>query len=57
LKVWLIVTKVPEIEARSVEKVFDSEEKANDFIRAQEKGEMPPNLNGFEHNVEEWEVE
>ena len=57
MKVWLIVTKVPEIEARSVEKVFDSEEKANDFIRAQEKGEMPPNLNGFEHNVEEWEVE
>jgi hypothetical protein len=53
----LIVTKVPEIDARSVEKVFDSEEKANEFIRTQEKGEMPPNLNGFEHNVEEWEVE
>jgi hypothetical protein len=34
----LIVTKVPEIDARSVEKVFDSEEKANEFIRAQEKG-------------------
>ena len=53
----MVVTKVPEIQARSVEKVFDSKEKANTYVTEQERGEMPPNLSGFEHNVEEWEVE
>jgi hypothetical protein len=47
MKVWLVVAKVSEIRARSVEKVFDSEEKANKYVREQEKGEMPTNLSGF----------
>jgi hypothetical protein len=57
MKVWVVVTKVPEIQARSIEKVFDSKEKAFKYVTEQESGEMPPNLSGFEHNVEEWEVE
>ena len=57
MKVWLVVAKVSEIQARSVEKVFDSKEKANKYVRKQEMEEMLPNLSGFEHIVEEWEVE
>ena len=48
MKVWLVVAKVSEIQARSVEKVFDSEEKANKYVREQEKGEMP---NLFIHHL------
>ena len=51
MKVWVVVAKVPEIDARSVEKVFGSKEKADAYVREQEKGEMPPNLSGFEHCI------
>ena len=51
------MAKVSEIQARSVEKVFDSKEKANKYVREQEIEEMLPNLSGFELTVEEWEVE
>jgi hypothetical protein len=57
MKVWLVMAKVSEIQARSVEKVFDSKEKANKYVREQEIEEMLPNLSGFELTVEEWEVE
>jgi hypothetical protein len=57
MKVWVVIAKVEEIQARSVEKVFDSKEKANKYVREQEMEEMLPNLSGFEHTVEEWEVE
>jgi hypothetical protein len=57
MRIWVVVTKVLEIQARSIEKVFDSKEKANTYVTEHERGEMPPNLSGFEHNVEEWEVE
>jgi hypothetical protein len=51
------MAKVDEIQARSVDKVFNSKEKANKYVREQEMEEMLPNLSGFEHIVEEWEVE
>jgi hypothetical protein len=57
MKVWLVMAKVSEIQTISVEKVFDSKEKANKYVREQEMEEMLPNLSGFEHTVEEWEVE
>ena len=49
------MAKVDEIQARSVDKVFNSKEKANKYV--QEMEEMLPNLSGFEHIGEEWEVE
>jgi hypothetical protein len=57
MKVWLVMAKVSEIQTISVEKDFDSKEKANKYVREQEMEEMLPNLSGFEHTVEEWEVE
>lgn len=39
------------------DKVFDSKEKADSYVREQEKREDLPNLSGFDRTVEEWEIE
>jgi hypothetical protein len=57
MRVWVVMAKVSEIQTISVEKIFDSKEKANKYVRKQEMEEMLPNLSGFEHTIEEWEVE
>lgn len=51
------MVRIQEIEDRSVDKVFDSKEKAEKYVREQENRENLPNLNGFDRSVEEWEVE
>jgi hypothetical protein len=57
MKVWIVMAKVQEIEARSVDKVFDSKEKADRYVREQENNENLPNLSGFDRTIEEWEIE
>jgi hypothetical protein len=57
MKVWIVMAKVQEIEARSVDKVFDSKEKADMYVREQENKENLPNLSGFDRTIEEWEIE
>jgi Mg2+ and Co2+ transporter CorA len=57
MKVWIVMSKVQEIEARCVDKVFNSKEKADNYVREQEKRENLPNLSGFDRTVEEWEIE
>jgi Mg2+ and Co2+ transporter CorA len=57
MKVWIVMSKVQEIEARCVDKVFDSKEKADNYVREEEKRENLPNLSGFDRSVEEWEIE
>ena len=57
MKVWIVISRVQEIEARCVDKVFDSKEKADGYVREQEKKENLPNLSGFDRTVEEWEIE
>lgn len=57
MKVWIVMAKVQEIEARSVDKVFDSREKAVRYVKEQEKTEYLPNLSGFDRTIEEWEIE
>jgi Mg2+ and Co2+ transporter CorA len=57
MNVWIVMSKVQEIEARCVDKVFDSKEKADNYVREQEKRENLPNLSGFDRTVEEWEIE
>jgi hypothetical protein len=57
MKVWIVLAKVQEIEARSVDKVFDSREKAERYVKEQEKSESLPNLSGFDRAIEEWEIE
>jgi hypothetical protein len=55
MKVWIVMAKIPEIEARSIDRVFDSKEKANQYV-PEHKDEELGNINGFELNIEEWEV-
>jgi hypothetical protein len=58
MKVWIVMPKVEEIQARSVDKVFGSKEKAEEYVKEQENKEKNlPDLNGFDRTVEEWEVE
>jgi hypothetical protein len=56
-KIWVVMAKVEEIQARSIDKVFDSKEKAHKYITEQEKSEHFVNLGGIERSIEEWEVE
>ena len=57
MKVWIVMAKVQEIEARSIDKVFDSKEKADRYVQEQENKENLPNLSGFDRTIEEWEIE
>jgi hypothetical protein len=57
MRVWIVMAKVQEIETRSVDKVFDSREKAQRYVKEQEKTEPLPNLSGFDRTIEEWEIE
>ena len=57
MKIWVVMAKVEEIQARSIDKVFDSKEKAHKYITEQEKDEHFVNLGGIERSIEGWEVE
>lgn len=58
MKVWIVMAKVEEIQARSIDKVFGSKEKAEEYVKEQENKEKnPPNLSGFDRTIEEWEIE
>ena len=57
MKIWVVMDKVEEIQARSIDKVFDSKEKARKYITEQEKGEHFVNLGGIDRSIEEWELE
>lgn len=51
------MAKVQEIEARGVDKVFDSRVKADRYVKEQGKTKPLPNLSGFDRTIEEWEIE
>jgi Mg2+ and Co2+ transporter CorA len=57
MKIWVVMAKVEELQARSIDKVFDSKEKAYKYITEQEKSEHFVNLAGIDRSIEEWEVE
>jgi hypothetical protein len=57
MKIWVVMAKVEEVQARSIDKVFDSKEKAHTYIIEQEKSEHFVNLGGIDRSIEEWEVE
>jgi hypothetical protein len=54
--IWIVLAKIPEIEARSIDRVFDSKEKANKYV-LEHKDEELVNINDIDWNIEEWEVE
>jgi hypothetical protein len=52
------LAKVEELQARSVDKIFNSKEKAQKYVAEQEKkSEHFVNLIGIDRSIEEWEVE
>jgi hypothetical protein len=58
MKIWVVLAKVEELQARSVDKIFNSKEKAQKYVAEQEKkSEHFVNLIGIDRSIEEWEVE
>jgi len=57
MRVWIARAKVEELHARSVDKVFDSKEKAQKYVVDQGKIEHFVNFSGIDWSIEEWEVE
>jgi hypothetical protein len=50
------MAKIEDLQARSVDKVFDSKEKTDKYV-LEHKDENFVNISGIDWNVEEWEVE
>ena len=50
------MAKIEDLQARSVDKVFDSKEKANKCV-SKHKDDNLVNISGIDWNIEEWEVE
>lgn len=53
------MAKVEELQARSIEKIFDSVAKAKRYSKEQDKRETRQlvNMTGIDRSIEEWEVE
>ncbi|HZA68629.1 MAG TPA: hypothetical protein VE548_02945 [Nitrososphaeraceae archaeon] len=53
------MAKVEELQARSVDKVFNSKEKAEQYSEDQSQREMTQfvNIGGIDRSIEEWDVE
>lgn len=53
------MAKVEELQARSIDKVFDSKEKAEQYSDEQDKEETRHfvNIGGIDRSIEEWEIE
>lgn len=53
------MAKVEELQARSVDKVFNSKEKAEQYSEDQNQREMTQfvNIGGIDRSIEEWDVE
>jgi hypothetical protein len=54
MKIWVVLAKVEELQARSVDKIFNSKEKAQKYVAEQEKkSEHFVNLIGIDRSIEE----
>jgi hypothetical protein len=58
MKIWVVMAKVEELQARSVDKVFNSKGKAEKYSEEQDKEETRHfvNIGGIDRSVEELEV-
>jgi hypothetical protein len=59
MKIWVVMAKVEELQARSVERVFNSKEKAEQYSEDQGKKEIRylVNIGGIDRCIEEWDIE
>ena len=53
------MAKVEELQARAVERIFNSKEKAEHYSKEQDKKEIRHlvNIGGIDRSIEEWNVE
>ena len=53
------MAKVEELQARAVERIFGSKEKAEQYSKEQDKKETRHlvNIEGIDRSIEEWDVE
>jgi hypothetical protein len=59
MKIWLVMDRVEELHARSVEMVYNSRTKAERYSEEQDKKENGHllNISGIDRSIEEWEIE
>lgn len=59
MKIWVVMAKVEELQARSIDKVFDSKEKAEQYSEDQNKKEKIQlvNIGGIDRSIEERDIE
>jgi hypothetical protein len=59
MKIWVVVAKVEELQARSIERVFNSKEKAEQYSEDQGKKETRHllNIGGIDRSIEERDIE
>jgi hypothetical protein len=58
MKIWVVMAKVEELQARSVEMVFNSRAKAQRYSEEQDKKENGHflNISGIDRSIEEWDI-
>ena len=54
--VWVVMAKIEDIQARSIDRVFDSKEKAIKYV-LKHKDDNLGNIRGIDWDIEEWNVE
>ena len=59
MKIWLVMDRVEELHATSVEMVFNSRTKAERYSEEQDKKENGHflKISGIDRSIEEWEIE
>jgi hypothetical protein len=58
MKIWVVMAKVEELQARSIEMVFNSRAKAERYSEEQDKKENGHflNISGIDRSIEEWDI-
>jgi hypothetical protein len=56
MRVWVVMAKIEDIQARSIDRVFDSKEKANKYV-LKHKDDNLGNIRDIDWDIEEWNVE
>ena len=56
MRVWVAMARIEDIQARSIDRVFDSKEKAIKYV-LKHKDDNLGNIHGIDWDIEEWNVE
>ena len=56
MRLWVVMAKIEDIQARSINRVFNSIEKAIKYV-LKHKDDNLGNIRGIDWDIEEWNVE